>query len=256
MVQARFPLPHPVFERAAVLQRELDQAVLNLFNRPGEDGRPPGVLLPVPMYPLYSATLTEYGMHQVNYYLDEEDNWEIRLSELRRAIRSSRSVCNPRAIVVISPGNPNGRSSTTKRRVYHNNHYGTEEPYVTFKKVLFEMGSPYSEVELASFISASKSYSGECGFRGGCCELVNVDPDVKDLLYKHVSSLLCPNTIGQAMMYLLANPPVLGDPSFQHYMLAQGVEPDHFYAMELLEHAGISCCPGHLFFQRPGTYHV
>ena len=41
------------------------QSVMELLNRP-VDGRPVGVMVPIPQYPLYSATVAEFGMHQVN----------------------------------------------------------------------------------------------------------------------------------------------------------------------------------------------
>ena len=33
-------------------------------------------------------------------------------------------------------------------------------------QVIMEMGFPYSEMEIASFMSCSKGYMGECGMRG------------------------------------------------------------------------------------------
>ena len=47
------------------------RCVLNLINTSTTDGRPSGVMIPIPQYPLYTATLAEYGMHPINYYLDE-----------------------------------------------------------------------------------------------------------------------------------------------------------------------------------------
>ena len=47
------------------------------------------------------------------------------------------------------------------------------------------MGEPYaSSIELASFHSTSKGYMGECGFRSGYMETVNLDKDVKTQLTK------------------------------------------------------------------------
>lgn len=48
--------------------------------------------------------------------------------------------------------------------------------------MLCDMGRPYSEMELASFMSVSKGYLGECGVRGGYCELFNFDPEVLILI--------------------------------------------------------------------------
>ena len=59
------------------------------------------------------------------------------------------------------------------------------------------MGAPYNQIELASFMSISKGYMGECGLRGGWMELVNLDADVQANLYKAISAMLCPTTLGQ-----------------------------------------------------------
>lgn len=45
-------------------------------------GKKPGVMIPIPQYPLYSATLAEFGMEQIGYYLDESRNWSLEISEL------------------------------------------------------------------------------------------------------------------------------------------------------------------------------
>ena len=42
------------------------RAVLKLMTNPGGDSsRRPGVMIPIPQYPLYSASLAEYNMEQV-----------------------------------------------------------------------------------------------------------------------------------------------------------------------------------------------
>ena len=68
-------------------------------------------MIPVPQYPLYSATLSEYGAHQIGYYLDEDNNWALNIDELERAINESKNHCVPRGIVIINPGNPTGITS-------------------------------------------------------------------------------------------------------------------------------------------------
>ena len=47
------------------------RAVLALVNTTSTDSKPSGVMIPIPQYPLYSATIAEYGMYPINYYLDE-----------------------------------------------------------------------------------------------------------------------------------------------------------------------------------------
>ena len=86
------------------------RAVLKLITNPnGGDGmKRPGVMIPIPQYPLYSASLAEYNMHQIGYYLNEDKNWSLDLSELERAYNQATEACSPRAIVIINPGNPTG----------------------------------------------------------------------------------------------------------------------------------------------------
>lgn len=45
------------------------RAVLSLVNKHEAGEKPVGVMISIPQYPLYSATIAEYGMHQINYYL-------------------------------------------------------------------------------------------------------------------------------------------------------------------------------------------
>lgn len=39
-------------------------------------------MIPIPQYPLYSASLAEFNMGQVGYYLDESRNWGLAVAEL------------------------------------------------------------------------------------------------------------------------------------------------------------------------------
>ena len=66
-------------------------------------------MVPIPQYPLYSATNSEFNAHQINYYLDEENNWNLDIGELERALSEAKENCLPRALVVINPGNPTGQ---------------------------------------------------------------------------------------------------------------------------------------------------
>lgn len=77
-----------------------------------------------------------------------------------------------------------------------------------------EMGPPYSNMELASFMSCSKGYMGECGLRGGYTEVVNMCPDVKAMLFKAISAMLCSTVLGQVVMDCVVNHPREGEPSY------------------------------------------
>jgi alanine transaminase len=97
--------------------------------------------------------------------------------------------------------------------VYQQNVYAEGSAFHSFKKVMMEMGAPYNDLEVASFMTCSKGYMGECGIRGGYAEVVNMDPEVMAMLQKSISAKLCPTVIGQACMDVVVNPPKPGDPS-------------------------------------------
>ena len=211
------------------------KALLSLLRCP-VDGKRPGVMVPTPQYPLYSATIAEFDMEQVGYYLDEANNWGLSMEELERSYAEASKICAPRAIVIINPGNPTGQVLTRENiegiikfsqkhslfifadEVYQDNIYATGSKFYSFKKVLTEMGEPYSKMDMASFMSCSKGYMGECGIRGGYAEVINMCPEVKAALLKSISAQLCPTTIGQACIDVVVNPPKKGEPSYELFM--------------------------------------
>jgi len=200
------------------------------------NGKRSGVMVPIPQYPLYSATLAEFNMHQIGYYLDESRAWGMDIAELQCAVDEAKKRCIPRAIVVINPGNPTGQvlSKTNIEEiikfahkeelfiladeVYQDNVYDPKSKFHSFKKIMAEMGEPYSKMELASFMSCSKGYMGECGLRGGYTEIINMEPNVKAMLLKSISAMLCPTVLGQSVMDVVVNPPMPGEPSYEQYM--------------------------------------
>jgi alanine transaminase len=195
-----------------------------------------GIMIPIPQYPLYSATIAEYNMDQVGYYLDEDNDWGLNVNELERSVKEARKHCNVRGIVVINPGNPTGQVLTRDNivevikfayreklfifadEVYQDNVYAANREFHSFKKITQEMGEPYNKLELVSFLSCSKGYMGECGLRGGYSEIVNMDPAVKALYLKSISAKLCPTVLGQAVMDCVVNPPQPGEPSYELFI--------------------------------------
>ncbi|KAI8091095.1 pyridoxal phosphate-dependent transferase [Gilbertella persicaria] len=198
-----------------------------------------GIMIPIPQYPLYSATLTLYGATPVHYYLDEATGWSLDVRQLTGIVADARKQgIDVRALVIINPGNPTGQCLSEENmqdivtfcyeqrlvlladEVYQTNIYDPQErPFVSFKKALME--HPDAEIreglELVSFHSISKGMVGECGRRGGYFECVNLDPDVLDQLYKMASVSLCPNLHGQILVDLMCNPPRFGDASYDSY---------------------------------------
>lgn len=211
------------------------KAILALF-KCDINGKRPGVMVPTPQYPLYSATIAEFDMAQVGYYLNESKNWGLDTAELQRSIDEAKKTSVPRAIVIINPGNPTGQVLSRQNieeiikfaykeklfifadEVYQDNVYATGSQFNSFKKVITEMGEPYSKMDMASFMSCSKGYMGECGIRGGYAELLNVCSEVQAALNKSLSAQLCPTTIGQACIDCVVNPPRQGEPSYELFM--------------------------------------
>ena len=103
--------------------------------------------------------------------------------------------------------------------VYQANVFDPEnKPFHSFKKVLSSMGAPFAdEVNLVSFHSISKGYSGECGRRGGFLEIVNVDEKVLEQVYKISSVGLCPPLSGQVGVDCLVRPPQEGGESYAQW---------------------------------------
>lgn len=137
-------------------------------------------------------------------------------------------------LVVINPGNPTGSTLSQADmesiiklchansillladEVYQSNIFNpSTKPFVSFKRVLRSLGAPYAdEVELVSFHSISKGYSGECGRRGGWLEMVNIDDEVKAMMEKIASVGLCPSVQGQVGVDCLVRPPQKGSDSY------------------------------------------
>ena len=81
------------------------QAALRMLLSSSEDG----IMVPIPQYPLYSATITLYEGRQVNYYLDEHNDWKLSKPRLEEALNEAKARgIRVKAIVVINPGNPTG----------------------------------------------------------------------------------------------------------------------------------------------------
>lgn len=196
-----------------------------------------GIMVPIPQYPLYSASIALYGGELVPYYLDEDNGWGMDIAELTRSLAEARSKGTiVRALVFINPGNPTGQCLTEENlrdlitfcydnrlvlcadEVYQENIYNTSRPFISARKVLGNMSEPYkSGLELASFHTVSKGAYGECGLRGGYMELHNMDPAVVEELYKIASINLCPNVPGQVYCGIMVNPPKPGDVSYPQF---------------------------------------
>jgi alanine transaminase len=195
-----------------------------------------GIMIPIPQYPLYSASIKRAGGVQINYYPDEESGWTFDQRLLEESLNKARkNGVNVKGIVVINPGNPTGAMLGEQSirevikfakehelviiadEVYQENVYASE--FVSFAKML---GT--DEVPLFSMHSISKGFYGECGHRGGYLEVRNPpkiqgsDLDFIDLLTKQASVSLCANTAGQVLTYLMVTQPVEGSESYRQFI--------------------------------------
>lgn len=150
-----------------------------------------GVLVPIPQYPLYTATLSVLNAQYVPYYLNESANWSTDVSGMRSALKDAQAKgIDVRAVVVINPGNPTGGSLKAQDieavlelcaeeklvmiadEVYQTNVF--EGEFLSFKKCLRELqgnseknkDGKFDDVELASLHSVSKGMVGSVGTEG------------------------------------------------------------------------------------------
>jgi aspartate/methionine/tyrosine aminotransferase len=194
-----------------------------------------GFMIPIPQYPLYSATIDLYGAKQIGYFIDEAGHWQLNEHTLEESIaNAAASGVHPVAIAVINPGNPTGailsyeniqmiirfakkhKLSILADEVYQENVYNPNKKFYSFAKVIFDMNE--TEVSLFSFHSVSKGFLGECGHRGGYTEFRNIPQDVMVELVKLQSISLCANVVGQITTHLMVAPPQPGDESYATYV--------------------------------------
>lgn len=206
-----------------------------LMRSTGDDA----LLVPFPQYPIYTALAALFNVKVYGYYLDESQEWSLTVAELERAAAEARAEGKVvKAIAVISPGNPTGQVLSYANmaeivkfcaregvvlladEVYQINIYQAGLGFVSFKKVAMDLlndpahgGLIADGLELASFHTASKGVSGECGIRGGYFELFGFDPAIKAQMLKLASITLCPNTPGQIATAIMVNPPRDDSPS-------------------------------------------
>ncbi|WRT68680.1 uncharacterized protein IL334_005659 [Kwoniella shivajii] len=240
-------------------------SMLAIALQPGD-----GCMIPIPQYPLYTATLAYLNATPLPYYLNESEDWSMDHDTLLKAVSEAKSKGIPvKALVIINPGNPTGSCLSKEAmeavvhlcyeegivlmadEVYQTNIYDpSHRPFASFKKVLKSMPEKIANsVELVSFHSISKGVSGECGRRGGYYECVNISPEVMEQVYKMASVTLCPPVSGQIGVDLMVSPPKAGSPSYDLWKQETDLIHNNLKERSLLmaEHfnklPGMSCNP-------------
>jgi aspartate/methionine/tyrosine aminotransferase len=233
------------------------QLVLTALLRTPQDG----FMIPIPQYPLYSASLTLYGGQKIGYFLDEPNQWQLSEAILEGSLeRAHGEGINAVGLVVINPGNPTGAVLSRDNiemiirfarrhelaliadEVYQENVYAPGCAFHSFAKVMHAMGD--TETPLFSLHSVSKGFLGECGHRGGYLELRNVPDDVLAEFVKLQSIALCSNVPGQISTWVMVAPPQPGDASHERYCQERDAIQADLKTKAGILGAGVSKIPG------------
>lgn len=219
-------------------------------------------MIPIPQYPIYSATIDLLGGQKVGYYLDESHHWDLNVQELERSLLEARgNGIKVNSFVLINPGNPTGQVLSRKAvqdivkfcskhnlvlladEVYQDNVYDGE--FVSCKRAAHDMGLLQKDaLELVSFHSTSKGLFGECGRRGGYMEMVGIDSKVKEQIYKLASVHLCSTIAGQIMTSLMARGPKPGDESYESHEAEKAAVYDSLKRRSKIVGDGLNGIPG------------
>mmetsp|Transcript_33189 Transcript_33189/g.61094 ORF Transcript_33189/g.61094 Transcript_33189/m.61094 type:complete len:529 (+) Transcript_33189:72-1658(+) len=223
-----------------------------------------GIMIPIPQYPLYSASLGLLGGHQVGYFLDENSVWGLNMEELERSLADAKAKgINVAGLVIINPGNPTGQVLSPDEvkdivkfcakhnlvllsdEVYQENVYREGDEFFSARRAADELGLIENDgIQLCSFHSVSKGVTGECGQRGGYVEMVGIDDDVVDILFKLAASKLCSNASGQAMVSMMCRGPSPGDVSYESHEQEKKTLFEGLRDRAMLVSQGLDSIPG------------
>ena len=249
------------------------------------------VLLPTPGYPLYTAIQAKLEMVANPYYMDENNNWEPDIDDIKKKINSKT-----RAIVLINPNNPTGTvySAETLQKIID---IALENNLIIFAdeiydKLIFDgkkhvsIASLNDEVPVITFSGMSKNYVVP-GWRIGWGIASGDKERMKDFLEalnKLLRARLCANhpmqyAIPAALdgdqthlntmiktlehrrnitMDKLATIPGISlvKPEGAFYAFASiDVDDDMKFSAELIKETGVVIVPGSGFGQKPGSHH-
>lgn len=252
------------------------------------------IMVPCPGYPLYSSQIPVYHGELNQYYLNEDNGWQIDFEELENRVNEKT-----KAVVIINPNNPTGANNNKESILNiirfakrHNLVIFTDEIY---DKLLYDnrkhisVASLAEDVPVITFGGLSKNYIMP-GWRVGWA--IFHDPqknmvDYREAINKMLRARLCAPHPQQYMV----KPALDGDDghlneiiprlqkrrdityemlnkisgiscvkpegafyAFPNVQLPSGVD-DEEYVIELLEETGVLVVYGKGFGQKPGTGH-
>ncbi|KAL0336111.1 UNVERIFIED_CONTAM: Glutamate--glyoxylate aminotransferase 2 [Sesamum radiatum] len=243
-----------------------------------------GILVPVPQYPLYSATITLFGGSLVPYYLEETANWGLDVANLRQSVAQARSQgITVRAMVIINPGNPTGQclSEANLREVlkfcyqnnlvllgdevYQQNIYQDERPFISARKTVEEIYkvasislSPNVPAQIFMGLMVNPLKPGDISYERyireskGILESLRRRAQIMTDGFNSCRNVVCNFTEGAMYSF----PQIRLPPKAIEAAKQAGKVADVFYCLKLLEATGISTVPGSGFGQKEGVFHL
>ena len=202
------------------------------------------VLIPVPTYPFYTATLTKLGAKAVYYPTDPARGWQPDIDRLRSLV-SPRT----RALVVINPNNPTGAvyAEETKSALVDIADKGnfvllSDEVYtdLAYAGPVPPIGTINPEAPVISFSSASKAYMAP-GWRTGWMAVGKTErlDDVLATIKELADGRLCTNG---PMQHAVAAA-LSGDRTYQNDFRSELKVRAELTSKRLNNIPGISCVP-------------
>ncbi len=250
------------------------------------------ILTPTPGYPLYTAIQSKLQMYENPYYLDEKNNWQPDIEDIKSKINDKT-----KAIVLINPNNPTGSNYSLEAlnqiidlALEHNLVIFADEIY---DKLLMDgvkhtsIASLNSEVPVITFGGLSKNYMVP-GFRigwgivsGNKERLSNYVEAINKILrsrlsanhpeqYSIVGALEGPQDHLEVAMQKLTNRRnltvemlnaingiscVKPEGAFYAFPKLEIKNSDNHFVSELIKETGVVVVPGTGFGQVPGTNH-
>lgn len=264
----------------------IDIALTALVNQ-GEN-----VLTPTPGYPLYTAIASKLMMMENPYYLDESNNWQPNIEDIKSKINDKT-----KAIILINPNNPTGSlysveilNQIIELALKHNLVIFADEIY---DKLLFDgkkhtsIGALNKDVSCITFGGLSKNYMVP-GFRIGWGIISGRQEILKDyieainkILRSRLSANhpeqygITPSLEGDQSHLVEANEKltkrrnltvemlnaipgiscVKPEGAFYAFPRLHMKHPDNHFVAELIRETGVVVVPGSGFGQVPGTQH-
>lgn len=234
---------------------------------------PTGFLIPMPQYPLYTAVLAQFSGIPIPYYLDGKNGWATSIADIKAALaRAKEQGIIPRGLIVSHPSNPSGVVPDEKTQeelvkiceehnlviladeVYQRNvHRPDEIPFVSFKKIVRRMGS---SAPLVSYHSISKGITAEGGKRGGYFEATNFSEELIGVLFRLVSTGLCPPVPGQIGVDSMIRPPKPGSPSYTLWKKEADAIDNALASRIRVMSRRLGALPGITCIESPSTFFV